>query len=50
MSSSAVSARHVVLTWHVGAKVVAEGLVAGLALLAAAVTGDVALIAFATPR
>jgi uncharacterized protein (DUF58 family) len=49
MSSSAVSARHVVLTWHVGAKVVAEGLVAGLALLAAAVTGDVALIAFATP-
>jgi uncharacterized protein (DUF58 family) len=49
VSSSGVSARPVVLTWHVGAKVVAEGLVAGLALLAAAVTSDVALIAFATP-
>jgi uncharacterized protein (DUF58 family) len=33
----------------VGTKIVAEGLGAGLALLAAAVTGDVALIAFATP-
>lgn len=37
------------LTWHVGAKVVAEGTVAALALLAAAATGDVALVAFATP-
>lgn len=37
------------LEWHVTAKVVAEGIVAALALLAATVTGDVALIAFATP-
>jgi uncharacterized protein (DUF58 family) len=44
-----VEAAPVPLTWHVGTKVVAEGLLAGLALLAAAVTGDVALIAFATP-
>lgn len=47
MTSSGV--HPVTLTWHVGSKVLAEGLVAGLALLAAAVTGDVALAAFATP-
>jgi uncharacterized protein (DUF58 family) len=41
--------RPVALSWHVGSKVVAEGLVAALALLAAAVTGDVVLVAFATP-
>jgi uncharacterized protein (DUF58 family) len=37
------------LAWHVSVKVVTEGIVAALALLAAAVTGDVALVAFATP-
>ena len=47
MTSS--GARPMALTWHVGTKVVAEGLTAGLALLAAAVSGDVALVAFATP-
>jgi len=39
----------VALTWHVRAKVVAEGIVAALALLAATVTGDVALVALACP-
>jgi len=39
----------VALTWHVGIKVVAEGVVAALCLLAASVAGDVALVAFATP-
>jgi uncharacterized protein (DUF58 family) len=38
-----------VSAWHVGAKVVAEGAAAGMALLAAAATGDVALVALATP-
>ena len=47
MTSSGASP--MALTWHVGTKVVAEGLTAGLALLAAAVSGDVALVAFATP-
>ncbi|MGC9963458.1 MAG: hypothetical protein ABSE47_16380, partial [Acidimicrobiales bacterium] len=37
------------LAWHISVKVVTEGIVAALALLAAAVTGDVALVAFATP-
>ncbi|MFZ0170779.1 MAG: DUF58 domain-containing protein [Acidimicrobiales bacterium] len=37
------------LTWHVGVKVVTEGVVAALALLTAAVTGDVVLVALATP-
>lgn len=37
------------LRWHVSTKVVAEGLTAALALLAAAVTGDAVLVAFATP-
>ena len=37
------------LSWHVSVKVVTEGIVAALALLAAAVTGDAALVAFAAP-
>ncbi|HXY44955.1 MAG TPA: DUF58 domain-containing protein [Acidimicrobiales bacterium] len=46
-ATAAVSS--VPLAWHIGAKVVTEGVVAALALLTAAVTGDVALVAFATP-
>ncbi|HKH87859.1 MAG TPA: hypothetical protein VKA05_03510, partial [Acidimicrobiales bacterium] len=38
-----------VSAWHVGTKVVAEGAAAATALLAAAATGDVALVALATP-
>lgn len=38
-----------VFAWHVGTKVVAEGAVAAAALVAAAATGDVALVALATP-
>lgn len=46
---TSTDARPMTLTWHVATKVVAEGLLAGLGLLAAAVSGDVALVAFATP-
>ncbi len=37
------------VTWRVSGKVLAEGITAALALLAAAVTGDVMLVALAAP-
>ncbi|MHB1885915.1 MAG: hypothetical protein ACYCVV_13085, partial [Acidimicrobiales bacterium] len=45
----AVRAAFAPLRWSVSIKVVAEGILAALALLGAAVTGDSALVAFATP-
>ena len=39
----------VAVTWRVSGKVLAEGVTAALALLAAAVTGDVMLVALAAP-